>query len=210
MRDAKNSVSYSSISSADLLLQWLDRHFLEKYDVVVTVILQADPSEVRPWPALWFKVKFPLGDGITIFVIVDLYAVEHDEGARTVECDVHRVPLRTGLPRVLHQGLGQRIQHCGLVILVLAGGFGVIIDLHFETIMHRHPLFAGLDRNADEDTGIVVLIPHLVHHVQHAIADLAAGPVEQPHAAMRTDQAIFHRVSTWSDMFPVGEVFTIK
>jgi hypothetical protein len=60
----------------------------------------------------------------------------------------------------------------------------MVIDLHFESVMHRHPFFARLKRNADEHSRIVVLVPHPVHDVDHAITDLAARPIEQAHSTV--------------------------
>jgi len=46
---------------------------------------------------------------------------------------------------------------------------------------------------ADEDAGIAVVVAHLEYDANRAIAELAAGPVEQTHAALTRDQPVFQR-----------------
>ena len=111
---------------------------------------------------------------------------------------------------MLNQRLGQGIQHRGLVILILARSLGMIIDLHFETVVHWHPLFARLDRNADEDARIVILVAHLVHHMDHAIANLPARPVKQAHPAVSADQPVFYGVPARANMLPPGQIFAVE
>jgi hypothetical protein len=45
--------------------------------------------------------------------------------------------------------------------------------------------------------------------VNLAVANLAARPVEQPHAAVSADQAVFHRVATRPNMLPSGQIFAV-
>src|SRR5437870_7682803 len=71
----------------------------------------------------------------------------------------------------------------------------MIVDLHFVTIMHRHPCFTGFDGNTDENSRIVVFIAHLEHNVNFTVADLSSHAVEQAHSAVRADQAVFHRIA---------------
>src|SRR5271165_1476535 len=110
---------------------------------------------------------------------------------------------------MFYQRLGQRIQHGGLVVLVLTRGLGIIVDLHFEAIVYRHPLFAGLNRNADEHSRIVVLVAHLVDHVDHAVANLAARPVEQAHAAVGADQSLFYGIAARAHVLPSGQILAV-
>ncbi len=87
---------------------------------------------------------------------------------------------------------------------------GLVIDLHLVAVIHRHPSFARLDGNADKDSGVVVVIAHLVNNANHAISKLAAGPVKQPHAAMGADQPIFHGHFAGPDVLPAGQVLAIE
>src|ERR1700734_942764 len=80
------ATQYRALGSlpCELFLQRLDCHFLEKYDVVVAVVLQSDPAKTRPRPALRFEVKFAVRHRIAVFIIRDLNAVEHNNRARTI------------------------------------------------------------------------------------------------------------------------------
>jgi hypothetical protein len=57
------------------LLQGLDADFFEKDDVVVAVILQADPTFVGAAAALRFEIKFAFGDRLALGVVGDLLAI---------------------------------------------------------------------------------------------------------------------------------------
>src|SRR6476646_9346771 len=94
--------------------------------------------------------------------------------------------------------------------MVLIFSFGNIIDLYFVAIMHRHPFLTGLDRNADEHTGIVIMVTHFEDDPNGAIAELAARPVEQPHAAVGLNESVFDRHGTGPHMLPSGEVFAVE
>src|SRR5580765_5374732 len=76
---------------AHLLFQRFDRHFLEEHDVVVAVILQAEPAEVRAGAVLWLEVKFLFRYWIAFLKVCDLLAIQRDDGVWTVQGDVHRV-----------------------------------------------------------------------------------------------------------------------
>ena len=86
----------------------------------------------------------------------------------------------------------------------------MVIDLHLEAVMHRHPLLTRLEGNAYEHTGIVILVAHLVDDVNHTVPDLAARPIEQAHAAMGADEAIFHRVPSRPHVLPAGQVLAVE
>src|SRR6266478_4702255 len=86
----------------------------------------------------------------------------------------------------------------------------MIVDLNLVAVMDRHPLFARLDRYANEDAGVVVRIAHLEDHTNTAVANFAAGPVEKSHAAVRFDEAVFDGIATRADMLPAGEVFAVE
>ena len=86
----------------------------------------------------------------------------------------------------------------------------MIVNLHLVAVVDRHPLFARLDRNANEDAGVVVRVAHLEDHTNAAVADFAAGPVEKSHAAARFDESVFDGIATRADMLPAGEVFAVE
>src|SRR6266536_4299656 len=86
----------------------------------------------------------------------------------------------------------------------------MIINLNLVAVVDRHPLFTRLDRNANEDSGVVVRVAHLEDHANAAVANFTAGPVEKPHAAARFDQAVFDGIATRANMLPAGEVFAVE
>src|SRR5258708_20297162 len=94
------------------------------------------------------------------------------------------------------------------MVLILFRSFGMIVDLHLESVVHRHPLLARLNRNANKNSRIVILIAHAVDHMDLAIANLAASPVEQAHPAVTLDQAFFDRVSTRTHVLPSRQILT--
>src|ERR1700722_5522991 len=97
------------------------------------------------------------------------------------------------------------------MIFVLLGSFRVIVDLDFEPVVDGHPFFARLERDANEDAGIVVFVAHAVDDVDSAITDFAPGPVEQPHAAVGVDEAIwFDGHIARADVLPTGEIFAVE
>src|SRR4249920_1070171 len=104
------------------LLQRLNRNFFKKYDVVVAVILQPKPSFVGTPPALRFEIELLVGHGLSFGIVRDFYAIQFDDGVRTIECDDHTVPLRAGLTGE-GQRFGKGVKCSGDVILVLVGSF---------------------------------------------------------------------------------------
>src|SRR5579864_4416484 len=88
-----------ALACFQLLLQRLDRDFLEIDDVVTCLVLQADVAFVRTAARVGFVREFPGMGGLAFGVVGYLDAVQHDDGARAVERDVHSVPLRTRLAR---------------------------------------------------------------------------------------------------------------
>jgi hypothetical protein len=98
----------------------------------------------------------------------------------------------------------------GHVIVIFVGFFRLVIDLHFVTVVHRHPRLAGLDRNTNVNSGVIVVIAHLVHHADHAIAELSSRPVEQTHPTMSVDQPIFDGHLTGADVLSPHQIFPIK
>ena len=79
------------------------------------------------------------------------------------------------------------------VVFFIRAALGVVVDLHFVAVVDRHPFFARLDGDADEDARVVVFIAHAEDHVESAILERAGGPIEQAHAAVRVDQVRFQR-----------------
>src|SRR5215469_8066714 len=115
--------------------------------VIVAVVLQANPADVRPRTPRALEPELPRRNRIAFGVVGDLDAIEHDDGARAVKGDLHRVPFGAGLAG-LGQRLGERIEAASDVVLVFARGFGMVVDLPLETIVDGHPGLAGLEGNA--------------------------------------------------------------
>jgi len=128
---------------------------------------------------------------------------------RAVESDDHGVPFGAGLAG-FGERLGKGIERAGNVGIVFVGGFWMIVDLHFVAVVNGHPGFARLDGDADEEARIVIQVAHFIDHADAAVADLAASPVKQAHAAVRLDQAVFDRVATRADVLPAGEIFAVE
>src|SRR5205807_915709 len=76
--------------------------------------------------------------------------------------------------------------------------------------MDRHPFFARLKRNADKNSGVAVVIAHFVYDVDGAIAQFAARPVEQTHAALARNQSVFNVMAAGPNMLPAREIFPIE
>ena len=64
---------------------------------------------------------------------------------------------------------------------------GMVVDLDFVAVVHRHPFFVRLHRNPDEHARIVVFIFHPEHHADDAIGNWSGSPIQQAHAAVGTD-----------------------
>src|SRR4051794_23049002 len=74
----------TSSARASLFLQWLDCHFLEEHDVVVAVILQAEPSIHRTGSVLRLKVELPVRHRIAFFEVSDFLSIQHNDCPRPV------------------------------------------------------------------------------------------------------------------------------
>src|SRR5216684_7914985 len=96
------------------------------------------------------------------------------------------------------------------MVLVLFRSFGMVVDLHLESVMYRHPLLARLHWNANKNSRIIVFIAHAEDHMDLAIANFAARPVQQAHAAVSLDQAFLHRVSARAHVLPAVQILTIE
>src|SRR5437899_1002636 len=190
-------------------MQRLDADFLEKDDVIVAMILEADVAFVGTSAALRFEIEFAFGNGLAFGVVGDGDIVENNNGARAIERNDHGIPLGTGLAG-LGERFGQRIKHPSDVIIVFFRSFGVIVDLNLVAIVNRHPFFARLDGDSNEDSGIIVEVAHLVDHADAAVGKLAAGPVEKAHAAMRSNEAVLDGHVARADVFPAGEILAIE
>src|SRR5713226_4772911 len=183
----------------------LQRYFLEKNDVVVAVILQAHVAFVGTAAALGLEVKLFFGNGLALGVVGDFYVVEDDDGMRAVEGDEHGVPLGAGFAGA-GERLGEGVERSGDVVFVFLGIFGLIVDLDFVAVMDRHPRLAGLDGDANENAGIVIVVAHLVDDANAAVAHLVFGPIQQAHAAVRLDEAVFRGHVAGADVLPANEV----
>src|SRR3979490_1120543 len=78
--------------SIETLLQRLGADFLEKDDVVIAVILEADVALERTRAMLRFEIKFALGDRLAFGVVGNGDIVENHDGAWAIESDYHGVP----------------------------------------------------------------------------------------------------------------------
>src|SRR5262249_21555496 len=63
-----------STRSTSLLLEGLERDILEEDDVVLAVVLEADPTLGRPGAALGLEVELAVGDGLALGVVGHLHA----------------------------------------------------------------------------------------------------------------------------------------
>src|SRR5260370_33190510 len=86
----------------------------------------------------------------------------------------------------------------------------MIVNMHLVAVVDGHPFFAGLDGNANDHARVVIVIAHLIDHTNYTIAHLSAGPVEQAHAAMGSDQSVFHGISAGTHVLPSGEIFSVE
>src|SRR5215475_10369301 len=86
----------------------------------------------------------------------------------------------------------------------------MIVDLNFVAIMHGHPLFAWLDGNPYEDTGVIIFIAHFEDNMNHAISDFAARPIQKAHSAVRVDQAVFHGIASGTHVFPSRKILSVE
>src|SRR5712671_3375902 len=94
--------------------------------------------------------------------------------------------------------------------IVFIGLFGFIVDLDFVAVVYRHPFFARFNRNTDKDSGVAVVITHLVDGPDGAVAQFAARPVKQAHAALACDHPVFHHMTAGTDMLPASEVLAVE
>src|SRR5580704_3939332 len=193
--------------SLRLFFQHLNCDFLEEYYVIVAVILQADVAVLRARSTFGLKLKLLWRNRIALGEIGDLYTVQHDNRVRAVQSNFHGVPFRSRFAGS-RQWLGERVEHPGNVILVFA--LRHIIDLDFVAIVHRHPGLARLDGNANEDAGVVIFVSHLIDHADHAVAQFSARPIEQAHATVSTDKAIYYSHFSGPNVLPSGEIFAIE
>src|SRR6266702_4538666 len=111
-----------------LLLQGPDRDFLEEDDVVHAVVLEPEVPLAGTWAALGLEVELTRRHRLAFRVVGHLHPVDQDHRSRSVEGDLHRVPLRAGLAGT-GEGRGQGIEHAGGVVLVFLGLLGLVVDL---------------------------------------------------------------------------------
>src|SRR5258708_38845025 len=88
------------------------RDFFEINNVVLTVILDTEIPAVRAPSPLWLIIELPIRHGLSFAVIRHLHPVHKYDGSRSLEADIHRIPLGPRLPR-LGQGFCQGIQRPG-------------------------------------------------------------------------------------------------
>src|ERR1017187_997810 len=81
-----------------LLRQRSDGDFLKENDVVVAMIPEADVAFQRTRTSLRLEAELPGRHGLAFRVIGYFDAVQVDDGVRSVQRDLHGVPLGTGFP----------------------------------------------------------------------------------------------------------------
>ena len=81
------------------------------------MILQTEPAFVGTAAALRLKIKFALGNRLTLGVVGHFRAVELDDGVRAIEGNDHGVPFGTGLARFCER-FGERVERAGNVVIV--------------------------------------------------------------------------------------------
>jgi len=173
------------------------------------MILQADPALVGAQAPVRLERKFFRWHGLTFGVVRHLHAVHKHLGAGSLQADHHRVPLR---PRL--SGLGQRpgqgVKGAGHVIVVFVSALRMIVNLDLVSAVDRHPGFRRLARDANEDTGVVVLVLHPVHHADLAIVQRAASPIEEPHAPVGLQQFMLHGEAARPHVRPAFQIVAVE
>src|SRR5579871_234388 len=96
--------NYIAAAAPVLFAQLLNRHFFEKYDVVIAMVLQAEVAFERAAATLRLKIELARGNRLAFGVVGDLNPVDGDHSVGPIERDLHGVPFRAGL-----EGLGQRL-----------------------------------------------------------------------------------------------------
>src|SRR5437016_1118153 len=86
----------------------------------------------------------------------------------------------------------------------------MVVNLDFVAVVNGHPFLTRFEGNANEEAGISIEVAHLVDHADAAIGELAAGPVEKAHAAVRANEAILDRHVAGADMFPADEILAVE
>src|SRR2546427_4074548 len=75
------------------MTQWPDRDLLEVDHVVVAVVLEADVAFVGPASPIGLVGLFLGWHGFAFGVVRDLHAVQYDDRVRSVQRNLHGVPL---------------------------------------------------------------------------------------------------------------------
>ncbi len=96
------------------------------------------------------------------------------------------------------------------MIFVFVAGFGVVVDLDFVAVVDGHPGFGGSDGNSNEDAGVIVFVAHFVHDSNDAITEFGFCPVEEAHAAVSVDEAVFDGHVTGANVFPAIEILAVE
>src|SRR5262249_34551223 len=78
--DISSSVIDEDVSTWFGSVQWLNTDFLEKHNIVVAVVLQANPTLVRPRASLWFKIEFAGRHWLTLGIVGHFYSIQFDDG----------------------------------------------------------------------------------------------------------------------------------
>src|SRR5260370_25631018 len=177
------------VAQTILLSQSMDADFFERNHRLVVMLLQPDVSRFRPRTPIWFIILLLRRHRRHAVVIGHDYAVHFHDRSQTVERNVHGVPLTGRLIRPRLR-LGHGVENAGTMPIVVA-----VVDLHLDAFVDGIALRFGRLRNADEHSGVALLVRHFVHHANRRIADFLAGVPQQPltlaglHHAIPDDEA---------------------
>src|SRR5579863_4099992 len=89
----------------------------------------------------------------------------------------------------------------------------MIVDLHLIAVINGHPGLLGFQGNTNEDARIVVGVLHFVDHVDHAISQFAASPVEQTKPVLRTlrlNHSVLDRHAAGAHVLPAFQVLAVE
>src|SRR5687767_15417781 len=87
-----------------------------------------------------------------------------------------------------------------------------VVDLHFVALVHGHPRFGGLFRNANEHAGVAaaVVVGCAINDPDHRVADFLARVPQQAHAADGFEHAVFDHDFAGADVLPAIEIAAVE
>lgn len=182
------------------------------------MVLDADVARVRPRPANRLVVVLTRRHRHALGEVIHLNAVERDDGARTPQLDLHRVPFARRMLRRRGRR-ADRVDRPGRVprhaVFELVGGAPVVRgevleDLNLVARVDRLPWVGGRLGDADEDAGVVVGRRRAIDETHGAIAELLARVPEQAHPALGLEQAVFNEHAALADVRPARQIPAVE